>query len=133
MKKNSDRSYRLGLKIRQREGISCANHPHPPPPREEVRAAGRTTGKKAFAAGRTTGKRDFAAPQARGILPHHRQEGFCRTTGKRAFAAPQARGILPHHRQEGFCRTSGKRAFATPQARWFCCLTMGKQDSCRSR
>ena len=78
--------------------------------REEIRAAGRTSDKKAFAFCRTTGKKVFAAPQARRFLPHHRQEGFCRTTGKKVFAAPQARRFLPHHRQEGFCRTTGKRA-----------------------
>ena len=44
------------------------------------------------------------------------------TRGKKAFTSPQARGLLPYHRQESFCRTTGKRAsgaFAAPQARWF--------------
>ena len=70
--------------------------------REEVRAVSRTTGKKDFAAGRTIGKKALAALQARRLLPHHRQEGFCRTTHKKAFAAPQARGLLPHLRRDGF-------------------------------
>ena len=60
-----------------------------------------------------------AASQARKLLRHRRQEGFCRTTGKKAFAAPQARRFfVPHHRQEGFCRT---------YARWLCCRTREKQ------
>ena len=81
---------------------------------EEVCAAGRTTGKKAFAAPQARmllphHRQDaFAAPQARMLLPHHRQERFCRTTGKEVFTVPQTRRVLPHHRQEGFCRTSGE-------------------------
>ena len=59
---------------------------------EEVRAAGRITGKKSFCR-----------------RPHHRQEGFCRTTGKKAFAAPQARRFLQHHRQEGFSAPQARR------------------------
>ena len=58
--------------------------------------------KKAFAAVRITGKNAFVAPQARGLLPHHRQGGFYRTTDKKVFAAPQARGLLPHIRRDGF-------------------------------
>ena len=67
-----------------------------PRQREEVHAAGRTTGKKAFAAGRTTSKKAFAAG---------------RTTSKKAFAVPQARGLLPHHRQDGFVASNGETIF----------------------
>ena len=69
---------------------------------------------------RTTGKRGSAAPQTRRLLPHHRQEGFCHTTGKRDFATPQARGLLPHHRQEGFCRTTDKKVLPHDRQKGFC-------------
>ena len=64
---------------------------------EEVRAASRTTGKKAF-----------AAPQARKFLSYHRQ-GFCNTTGKMAFAAAQrANNILAAPDQSMFLLTDNK-------------------------
>ena len=70
-----------------------------------------------------------AAPQAKSFCrrPHHRQEGFCRTTGKKVFAAPQARGLLPHLRQDGFVASQRTNNISLPlQIRVFLLLTGNK-------
>ena len=65
---------------------------------EEVRAAGRTTGEKAFAPGCTMCKKVLAAPQARGLLLHLRRDGFVAAQWANIIVAAPDESISPSHR-----------------------------------